>query len=71
MMRARLQILFFKYIHDLFFSRTLGSWLRDAPQPWSTRTCPRFGTARHVAQLESGDMSPHSKLVRLCKMPRS
>ena len=23
--------------------------------------CPRFGTTRHVASRESGDMSPHSK----------
>jgi hypothetical protein len=29
---------------------------------WSARTSPRFGTGRHVAQLESGDTSPHSKL---------
>lgn len=28
---------------------------------WSARTCPRFETGRHVAQPESGDMSPHSK----------
>jgi hypothetical protein len=27
---------------------------------WSARTCPRFGTGRHVCQSESGDMSPHS-----------
>jgi hypothetical protein len=29
---------------------------------WSARTSPRFGTGRHVAQSESGDTSPHSKL---------
>jgi hypothetical protein len=28
---------------------------------WSARTSPRFGTGRHVAQLKSGDTSPHSK----------
>jgi hypothetical protein len=28
---------------------------------WSARTCPRFGTGRHVSQWESGDLSPHSK----------
>ena len=26
------------------------------------RTCPRFGTRRHVAEFQSGDVSPHSKL---------
>ena len=29
--------------------------------PWSARTRPRFETGRHVAQSESGDMSPHPK----------
>src|SRR5882724_3722912 len=33
---------------------------------WSARTSPRFGTARHVAPLESGDVSPHSK-SRCCQ----
>jgi len=28
---------------------------------WSARTSPRFGTTRHVASWESGDISPHSK----------
>jgi hypothetical protein len=28
---------------------------------WNARTCPRFGTTRHVASGESGDMSPQSK----------
>jgi len=32
------------------------------PLIWSARTSPRFGTARRVAQWESGDKSPHSKL---------
>ena len=31
---------------------------------WTARTCPRFGTGRHVSQSESGDVSPHSKLKR-------
>jgi hypothetical protein len=29
---------------------------------WRARTRPRFVTGRHVAQWESGDSSPHSKL---------
>src|SRR5579883_2160847 len=28
---------------------------------WSARARPRFGTARHVSQSESGVMPPHSK----------
>ena len=32
---------------------------------WSARTCPRFGTGRHVSRSESGDVSPHSKLPAL------
>jgi hypothetical protein len=32
-------------------------------ETWSARTCPRFGTGRHVSQFQSGDMSPHSKSV--------
>jgi len=31
---------------------------------WSARTSPRFGTMRHVASWESGDISPHSKSRR-------
>src|SRR5690242_19371354 len=34
---------------------------------WSARTCPRFGTGRHVSQWESGDLSPHSK-SRHCRL---
>ena len=29
---------------------------------WSARTSPRCGTTRHVASVESGDVSPHSKV---------
>jgi prepilin-type processing-associated H-X9-DG protein/prepilin-type N-terminal cleavage/methylation domain-containing protein len=35
---------------------------------WSARTSPRFGTTRHVASWESGDISPHSK-SRHCQNP--
>jgi len=35
---------------------------------WSARTCPRFGTGRHVARKKSGVMPPHSKIAvrRFC-----
>jgi hypothetical protein len=32
-------------------------------RPWSARTCPRFRLGRHVALIQSGDMSPHSKVL--------
>src|SRR5277367_4390704 len=35
---------------------------------WSARTSPRFGTTRHVASWESGDVSPHSKKRNCRKM---
>jgi len=38
-----------------------GGWRAGHKPMWSARTCPRFGTGRHVCQWESGDMSPHSK----------
>ena len=31
---------------------------------WSARTCPRYGTGRHVCQFHSGDVLPHSKFSR-------
>ena len=48
-------------------------WLKKletgGPCIWSERTRPRFGTPRHVAARESGDMSPHSK-SGLCELKR-
>ncbi len=37
------------------------AWVCRQAKPWSAVTCHRFGLARHVAQKESGDMSPHSQ----------
>ena len=39
-------------------NRTTGNGLT-----WSARTSPRFDTGRQVAQLESGDVSPHAKVA--------
>jgi len=43
-----------------------GAWGRDRRQTqrpiWNARTCPRFGTGRHVSQSESGAKSPQSKI---------
>jgi hypothetical protein len=44
------------FLFELSSVATVGSVLI-----WSARTCPRFGTTRHVASWESGDTSPHSK----------
>jgi hypothetical protein len=45
--------------------RVYRRFLRTARQRlWSARTCPRFGTGRHVCQSESGDVSPHSTCWR-------
>ncbi|MCX6895455.1 MAG: tRNA dimethylallyltransferase, partial [Verrucomicrobia bacterium] len=41
--------------------RLTGKPFSEQRAAWSARTRPRFETGRHVAQSESGDMSPHSK----------
>ena len=38
---------------------------RRARALWSARASPRFGTGRHVAPWESGDVSPHSKPAKM------
>ncbi len=38
-----------------------GNFIPQTRRLWTARTCPRFGTGRHVSQSESGNVSPHSK----------